>query len=118
MLRLAYSGRGRGKDYSARGRGRHRHKRCFSPRGVAVLHWVMGRGRFSGAKLVRDLNYVQSKVSAGKTIKFYRDFYGKHYVEIRTAWIWRVRISLPDHEIVQVKDALHQRRRARLAKAA
>ncbi len=67
---------------------------------------------------MRDLAYVQRAVAAGKTVKFFRDFYGRHIVEIRTLWVWRVRVSLRDCEIVKIKEALQQRRRERASVAA
>ena len=67
--------------------------------------------------MARGLAYVLEQVDAGKTIKFRRDFYGRQTVEVRTAWIWRVLVPLADHDIVQVRDALQNRRRVRLAQA-
>ncbi|MEQ1696915.1 MAG: hypothetical protein ABL901_13850 [Hyphomicrobiaceae bacterium] len=63
--------------------------------------------------MARDIGYVLDQIDAGKTIKFYRDYYGRQKVEIRTAWIWRTQVSLPDHDIMKVREALQMRRRMR-----
>ena len=65
--------------------------------------------------MARDLAYVLDQINAGKTIKFYRDYYGQQKVEIRTAWIWRTTVQLADFEIMTVRDALQRRRRMRAA---
>jgi hypothetical protein len=67
---------------------------------------------------MKDLGYVLRAVSAGKTIKFLRDFYGRHTVEIRTLWVWRERITLPDADVMLIKEALQRRRRERTGLAA
>lgn len=65
--------------------------------------------------MARDLAYVLDQINAGKTIKFYRDYYGQQKVEIRTYWIWRTTVQLADFEIMTVRDALQRRRRIRAA---
>ncbi len=63
--------------------------------------------------MAHDINFVLDQVDAGKTIKFYRDYYGRQKVEIRTAWVWRTQVPLGDHEIMKVREALQMRRRMR-----
>ncbi len=65
--------------------------------------------------MAQELDFVLKMVDAGKTIKFYRDYYGRQKVEIRTAWIWRTQVPLGDHDIMIVREALQMRRRMREA---
>lgn len=63
--------------------------------------------------MAHGLEFVLDQIDAGKTIKLFRDYYGRQKVEVRTAWIWRTQVPLSDHEIMKVREALQMRRRRR-----
>lgn len=63
--------------------------------------------------MAHDIGFVLDQIDAGKTIKFYRDYYGRQKVEVRTAWVWRTQVPLADYEIMKVREALQMRRRMR-----
>lgn len=60
-----------------------------------------------------NLSYVLKRVKAGKTVRFFRDFYGQQRVKVQTVWLWYTTVGLTDLEIQVVRDALQQRRRSR-----
>ena len=62
-----------------------------------------------------DLNFVIQRIDAGDKVRFFEDFYGKQWIEIKRVWqFWRKRrMYFRNDEIEQIKKALLRRRRQR-----
>jgi hypothetical protein len=69
---------------------------------------------------MRDLSALLRHTDAGGTVKFVVNYYGEQWVEYKTGWVLRrrVRVRLTEQEVVQLKDALRNRRRGSEAQAA
>ena len=60
---------------------------------------------------MRDLSFVKESISAGDHARFFLDYYGQQWVELRRGWIFRrkTRVRLSPDEIAQAKAALRAR---------
>ena len=60
-----------------------------------------------------DLDFALRRVRLGDKVRFFHDFYGRQWVELKRAWFWPgSRVHLEASEIIQVKAALDARRRS------
>ena len=64
-----------------------------------------------------DVGMVLKHVEAGYRVRFFEDYYGKQWIEIRRPWLpWpKTRLNLRNDEVVEVKAALRRRARDRAA---
>ena len=62
-----------------------------------------------------NLNYVMHRITAGDKIRFFEDFYGKQWIEIRPRWLFilKKKMHFRNDEIAMIKAALVERRRLR-----
>ena len=59
------------------------------------------------------------RIDAGDKVRFFEDFYGKQWVEVKRGWMFfrKKRIYLRNDQIAEIKTALVRRRRQRNAPA-
>jgi hypothetical protein len=64
------------------------------------------------AEAMHDLSFVKKRIAAGDHARFFQDYYGEQWIELRRGWIFRrkVRVRLTPEEIAQAKVALRTRR--------
>ena len=61
-----------------------------------------------------NLAFVMERLKQGDKIRFFQDYFGKQWIELSRGWLLerKVRVALPDDQILYLKSLLRQRRRA------
>ena len=64
-----------------------------------------------------DVGTVLKRIETGDRVRFFEDYYGRQWIEIRRPWLlWpKTRLNLRNDQVVEIKTALRRRARARAA---
>ena len=60
-----------------------------------------------------NLPYVWERIESGDKVRFFQDYYGRQWIELRRGWVIprRIRVALTPAEILEIKSGLAHRRR-------